>query len=230
MVRLEEAVIARVEVQGKNFEVLVDPRLALELKRGKEVDVRELLAVDRVFRDARKGEEVPTKDLLGAFGTTDVFKAAVEIVKRGQVQLTTEMRRRMREERLKQIASIIARQAVNPQTGTPHPAPRIEAAIQQAGVRIDEFKSAEEQVPAVVRALSAILPMSLQTKKVELKVPASHVGKVYGLLRSYNPLKEEWGSDGSLLLQLELPAGIFAELMDKLSQLTKGEIKVEETR
>jgi ribosome maturation protein SDO1 len=225
MVKLEEAVIARLEVQGMNFEILVDPELALALKQGKPVNLREMLAVERVFKDARKGEEASAKTIEAIFHTTDVLKVAEEIVKKGQVQLTTEMRRRMREEKLKQIISLISRRAVNPQTGTPHPPSRIEAALEQAKIKIDEFKSAEEQLPTILKALSTVLPLSLETKKIEVRVPPQYASKAYGLLKSYKPLQEEWLPDGGLKVIIEIPAAVQAEFFDKLNQLTKGEVQ-----
>ena len=56
MVKLEEAVIARLEHSGEKFEILVDPELAMELKKGKNVNFNELLASDLVFKDQRLGE------------------------------------------------------------------------------------------------------------------------------------------------------------------------------
>jgi ribosome maturation protein SDO1 len=226
MVRLEEAVIARAEVQGMSFELLVDPELALALKQGKQVNLHEMLAVERIFKDARKGEEAPQKAVEAAFHTTDILKVAEEIVKRGQVQFTTEMRRKMREEKLRQIVSLISKRAVNPQTGAPHPPSRIEAALEQARVKIDEFKSAEEQLPTILRALSTVLPLTVEMKKIEIKIPPSYAAKGYGTLKGYKPVREEWLSDGTLRVVVEIPAGLQPEFFDKLNQLTKGEAQV----
>ena len=55
MVKLEEAVTARFECEGHKFEVLVDPDLAMEVKKGNKVNADDLLAVDTVFKDAAKG-------------------------------------------------------------------------------------------------------------------------------------------------------------------------------
>ena|GEM_PF-6182268 len=47
MVRLEDAVIARLETHGEKFEVLVDPNLVQDVREGKEVDMMECLAIDK---------------------------------------------------------------------------------------------------------------------------------------------------------------------------------------
>lgn len=227
MVRLEDAVIARFSHQGATFEILVDPYLARDLKEGKSVDIRNLLAIDKIFKNARRGEAASEETIKKVFGTTDVFKVAEEIIKRGEVQLTTEQRRQMREEKFKQIVTIIARRAINPQTGTPHPPARIEEALREAKVHIDEFASAEEQIPRVVKALQPILPLKFEMRKIAAKIPPAYVGKAQAVVRKIGTLKqEEWMNDGSWIVLLEIPAGIQSEVYEKLNEVTKGEVEI----
>ena len=49
MVRLDDAVPARLKTHGTTFEVLVDPDGALALKRGDSVNLEDILAVEDVF-------------------------------------------------------------------------------------------------------------------------------------------------------------------------------------
>jgi len=68
MISIEKAVVARLKVKGMNFEVLVDPRKAFELKRGARINIQEILAYPAIYKDARKGEAVRNEDLQKAFG------------------------------------------------------------------------------------------------------------------------------------------------------------------
>ena len=56
MVRVEDAVIARLESNGEKFEMLVDPDLALKLKQGHVVSFNDLVVIDTppigLFSDA----------------------------------------------------------------------------------------------------------------------------------------------------------------------------------
>lgn len=227
MVKLEDAVIARLSTHGASFEILVDPYLARDLKEGKTVDMRSVLAVDKIFKDARKGEAASEETMKRIFGNTDVFQIAEEIIKRGEVQITTEQRKQMREEKLKQVVSIIARRAINPQTKTPHPPSRIEEAIKQTRIHIDEFVSAEEQVPRVVKAIQSLLPLKFEMAKIAAKIPPAYVGKTQSVVRKMGTLKqEEWLDDGSWAVLLEVPAGLKAEIYDKLNELTRGEVQI----
>jgi ribosome maturation protein SDO1 len=224
MVKLEDAVIARLSSHGSTFEVLVDPELALAVKAGEPVNMRNVLAVDKVFKDSKKGDAASEELIKKTFGTLDVFKVAEEIIRRGEVQVTTEQRRKMREQRLKQIVSLISRRAINPQTNLPHPPARIESAMAEAKIQIDEFKSAEEQLPKIVKALLPIIPLKFETRKVAIKIPASHVGRTQKVIREFGTVREErWLGDGSWSVVVEIPAGVQGEFFDKLNDLTRGE-------
>src|SRR5574340_885481 len=102
MVALDEAVIARLKTHGKTFEIFVDPDGALALKRGEPVKIENILAVEDVFSDARNGDRPAEQDVLSAFGTTDAVKVAEKILNEGELQLTTEQRKKMQEDKRRQ--------------------------------------------------------------------------------------------------------------------------------
>jgi len=225
LVSLDKAIVVRFNRGGNRFEILVDPDLAWELRSGKDVDVDEMLAAPEIFRDARKGERASSEELHKAFGTTDVYEIAKIIVTKGEFHPTTEQRRRMLEEKKRAIATLIAKRAINPQTGAPHPMERILRAMEEARVNVDIFKPAEEQVQAVVDRIRRILPIRLETRKIEVIVPAKYVGRVYGKMRAFKIIRERYLNDGSLVVVIEIPAGTTDEVLRALNDLTKGEVK-----
>ena len=222
MVDLEKSVVARYEYKDRKFEILVDPNKALDIRRGKNIDIRDVLYYPAIYKDVRKAEVVPREDLQNVFGTTDIFKIAEIIIKRGELQLTTEQRRKMLEERKKQVAEIIARKAINPQTNLPHPPSRILNAMEQVGVNIDPFLDAELQVDKVAKEISKVIPLSFQKVLIELRIPPQFAN-IYGIIKNLCEIRnEEWLNDGTLLIQVEVLAGVQAELFSRLSSLTKG--------
>jgi ribosome maturation protein SDO1 len=100
MVTLEDSVIARLEYFGEHFEILVDPDLASDFKRGKEIEIEKILAVEEIFKDAKKGDKASEEAMIKAFGSIDPLEAAAMIIKKGQVQLTAQQRRDMQEEKI----------------------------------------------------------------------------------------------------------------------------------
>jgi len=223
MVKVEDAVIARWETQGSRFEVLVDPEAVQELKDGKTVDLSDKLALDQVFKDAKKGDKISEEHLEKTFHTRNLAEIARQIVLKGEVQVTTEQRHKLQEAKRRQIVTTIARNAMNPQTGAPHPASRIEAAMLEAKVHIDPFRPVDAQVQEVLAKLRPLLPIRLDVVKVRLRVPGQHYPRVIGEIRGLGRLLEEtWMSDGSWSGIVEIPAGVQTELYEKLNARTKG--------
>ena len=121
---------------------------------------------------------------------------------------------------------LIHRNAIDPKTEIPHPIVRIENAIKEAKVHIDFYKRAEEQVGEIIKKLQEILPIKYEVRKIAIKIPAQYSGQGYGIFKNYGRvLKDEWQKDGSLIIELEIAAGLQAELFDKLNRLTHGQVE-----
>lgn len=229
MVTVDEAIIARYDREGKHFEILVDPDLAYDLKEGKTVSLSRMLAVNMIFTDAKKGLRASPADTEKAFGTHDAEKAAETIVRQGEVQLTTEFRRKKVEEKRKQIASFISRYAINPQTKVPHPQDRILSAMEQAHAAVDPFRPAEQQVGDVMKALKQILPISLAELVLNVHISAKYAGRAYGMIKELGSLqKSSWGNDGSLDAKLLIPAGLKENAYRRLGAVTEGSVRITE--
>ena len=223
MVKVDDAVIARWETGGSRFEVLVDPEAVQEIKDGKDIDLTDRLALDQVFKDARKGDKISDEHLEKTFHTRNVAAIAKQIVRKGEVQVTTEQRHRLQEAKRRQIVQTIARNAMNPQTGAPHPPARIEAAMPEAKNHVDPIPSVDAQVQEVLAKLRPLLPIRFEVVRVRVKVPAQYYPRVIGEIKGLGKLSEElWGSDGSWSGVLEIPAGVQTELYEKLNARTKG--------
>jgi ribosome maturation protein SDO1 len=219
----EKYVIARYEAKGHRFEILVDPDLALKVKEGKSVNVDELLIGDYVYKDARKGLKASPESMREVFGTDDIKKVALEIVRRGEIHLTAEQRRRIIENKKKQIINLIARNAIDPKTKLPIPPKRIELAMEQARVSIDPFKSPEAQMEQIVSKIAKIIPIKIAKAYVAVKIPPQYSGRAYKFLSGMGDIKKtNWLSDGSLLVEIEIPAGMQEEFIEKINKFTHG--------
>jgi ribosome maturation protein SDO1 len=219
----EKFTIARYTKDNEHFEVLVKPNKALDYRNGKIAGITEVLAAETIFADANKGTRVKDEDLKKAFGTTDPLKVADVIIKKGQLQLTTEQRRKMVDDKHKQIVDYISRQAVDPKTNLPHPPMRIENAMEQIRYPIDPYKSVEEQARDIIKLLRPILPLKVEQISVGVHIPAQYAQRAYGSIKTYGAIKrEEWRNDGSWYGVLEMPAGSYASFLNKLGEVTKG--------
>ena len=227
MISVNEAVIARLRKGNEMFEVLVDCEKAIDFKHGKG-DLEDCLAGEMIFKDSKKGFKASEHEMDKIFGTSDVKTVAEKIIKEGEIQLTLEYRTKLREDKKRKIINMITRNAINPQNNLPHPQDRIERAMNEAKVNIDEFKRAEDQVNDIVKKVSGILPIKLETREVQIIIPSKFAGQAYGILKNKgNIMKDEWMNDGSLNAVLEIPAGLQEELESDLNKLTHGDINIQ---
>lgn len=214
--------LARLKKGGETFEVIIEPDNVLLYKKNK-MDAKEVLLYEKVFSDAKKGFEASSELMKTIFGTESPIDVAKVILDTGEIQFTQEYRDQKRQEKLKRILDIIVRNAIDPRTHLPHPRNRIEAAVDEAKVRIDDFKDAEDQVTDVISALKPILPIKFATKEIQIKIPSAYAGKAYSVLERYGKLtKNDWLNDGSLLCVIEIPAGLQNEFFDAINSLTQG--------
>ena len=213
----------RLSTDGERFEILVHPDPALDFKFGRNIEISQIVAVDEVYSDANKGLRVPTEKLQKHFKTTNFLQVAEIILRKGDLNLTTDQRRKLVEEKRRQIVATIARNFVDPRTGLPHPPLRIEQAMAEIRVSIDPFKDVNEQTKVVIDELRGILPLKSERIKLLVKVPAQYASQSFGALKGVGDLlKEEWGEDGGLTVVIEIPAGVHSTILDRLGSLTKG--------
>jgi ribosome maturation protein SDO1 len=221
--------VARLILDGDKFELLVKPDPALEYKMGKRSDISSALVSDEIYSDANKGSRASSEKMMKHFRTTDSADVAKQILARGELNLTTDQRRKMVEEKKRQIVQFINRGFVDPKTHLPHPIVRIEAALEEVRVPIDPFKKVEDQSKPIVDALRKILPLKTETVKLTVTIPPQFAAQSYSVLKSIGDLRsEEWLADGSLKAMLEMNASIKGQFLDRLGAVTKGSAQVKE--
>lgn len=241
----EKNVIARFSSHGKNFEIIVDAEKARLFKEGKLNDISDILVSNAVFRNIRTpkstekvmmmasfetAERVSEKELQEVFGTTDFLKIAESIIKEGEIQLTTDQRKELIEQKKRRIINFIVSEGVDPKTGNPHPPLRIENAMDQTKVRIDPFLSAEVQAKEIIKQISSILPISVEKKKIQLKIPVQYSGKCRNVVSNLGTvLKETWGTTEWIAI-IEISAGSQRKLFDQLNSITHGQVVSEDVK
>jgi len=225
---MAEVTVVRYSFEGEKFEILVKPDPALDYKLGKKKDISSVLVSDDIYTDSSKGTKPSTEKLLKAFKTEDATEIAQKILEKGDLNLTTDQRRKMVEEKKKQLVEFIAKTYVDPRTHLPHPPLRVEQALKDARVSIDPQKSVDEQVKDIVEKLRSIIPLKSENLSLEIIIPAQFASQSYAVLKSVGSLKkEEWQNNGSLKAILEIPAAARPNVIDRLGSITKGSATVE---
>jgi ribosome maturation protein SDO1 len=225
---MADVTVVRFSYEGEKFEIMVKPDPALEYKMGKKKDLSTVLVSDEIYTDSGKGTKPSTEKLLKAFKTEDLAEIAEIIMQKGNLNLTTDQRRKMIENKRKQIVESIAKTYVDPKTHLPHPPLRIEQAMKDARVSIDPQKNIDEQVKDIVEKLRSIIALKSESLQLEILIPAQYASQSYAVLKSVGSLKtEEWQNNGSLKAILEIPAAARPNVIDRLGSITKGSASVE---
>ncbi len=220
--------LARIKKFGQTFEISIDPDVALKFRDGEINNIREVLHSEQIFLDAKKGEVAPSNKLMEVFKTTDPLKVAEIIIKEGEVQSTSEHRSKEREHKLNHLVGMIHKMGINPTNNLPHPRNRIEAALEEAKFRLDEHKTAEEQLEDALSKIRPIIPIKIEQRTLMITIPGAHVGKANGVIRgNCKILNEDWRQDGSWFVKVEIPAGFQEELMDQLNGITRGDVQID---
>jgi len=216
---------AKIKINGKLFEVIVDCDKAMVFRRNKNqslAELRDILQYDGVFSDFKKGIRVPEKEMMDAFNTMDIYVITQKIINDGEVQVTQEYRDKQRDLKEKQLLEFLIRNCADPRTGAPYTHDRLTSAMKQAGAKVDENKGVDEQALLILKQLEKVIPIKISVKKLKIIIPAMHTGKVYGLFKDLKKEGEDWLADGSMSVIINIPAGMQLEFYDKLNALTHG--------
>ncbi len=122
MVSLDSAVLARWEYGGKRYEILVDPDLVESFRQDPSgVNMDDFLATDEVWHDAKGGDRPTEEAIDSTFGTQEIDQIAAIILEKGNIQLTTNQRKEMVEQKRQLIIQEIHSTAIDPKSKFPHP-------------------------------------------------------------------------------------------------------------
>ncbi|KAL8283742.1 hypothetical protein RQP46_005537 [Phenoliferia psychrophenolica] len=227
-IKLTNVSIVRLKKAGKRFEIACYKNTVRAYRSGAQTDLSEVIQIDNVFTNVSKGAAAPTADLQKAFGTTDLQKIILEVLKKGELQVGEKERAVELEEMRREICTEVASRCVDPGTQRPHTVGMIEKAMLEVGYSINASKSAKVQALDLIKVLQAsnTLPIARARMRVRVTMPAKD-GK--RLKEQILPLvsqveDDEWGDEWELVALID--AGNFRVINTLLEDL-KGKGKIE---
>ncbi|MCL5009567.1 MAG: ribosome assembly factor SBDS [Candidatus Parvarchaeota archaeon] len=221
---MDDRVIARLQIKDKKFEIFVDCEKAMLIKESKSSDIDSALLVDNVFKDVRRGEVAG--DLPRYFGTEDTKKIALEIIKRGDVQLSAAYREKQNEMLKKRIIDNIASMAIDSTTNLPIPRKRIELAMQDIHHNFDFGKSEKDQTEEILSKLKKVLPIKLGEFEYSAEAPIQYANDILMYLKRLADIKNTIRTDSSMNVDFSVKAGNEGELLSRLKSVTHGNITI----
>ena len=104
---MADTTLVRYSFEGEKFEILVKPDPALEYKLGKKKDISSVLISDEIYTDYGKGTKPSTEKLLAAFKTEDKTEIAQIMFEKGDLNLTTDQRRKMIDQKRNRLLNLL---------------------------------------------------------------------------------------------------------------------------
>mmetsp|Transcript_32479 Transcript_32479/g.79493 ORF Transcript_32479/g.79493 Transcript_32479/m.79493 type:complete len:253 (-) Transcript_32479:539-1297(-) len=229
-VRLTNVAVVRLKRHGKRFEIACYKNKVAAYRAGTEKDLDEVLQIDNtVFTNVSKGVAAKTADLQKAFGTTDVHACVLEILQKGEVQVSDKERSSALEAKFAEVANLAASKCVDKKTKRPVTVTMVERAMRETlHFAVVPGKSAKSQALEVIKQLKEHLDIDRAQMRLHVSAP-SKVAKP--LKEKLDALVTEWEDEQHIGKSFEgtclVDPGHFRAMNDAVSSLAKGQGSVE---
>ncbi|MCR8433047.1 MAG: hypothetical protein NDP13_02235 [Crenarchaeota archaeon] len=204
-----------------------------ELLRKMLLEVAIEKAQKKLSRELTEDEKKKLEEELMRWNDEKIHHEAAKIVlEKGFVKIPEPIRDKLIEEKMSEILKYIQKYAVNPATNAPYLPQQLDEALKKVravkGVKLDPLLDIKELIPIVIKSLQEILPIKLEIISTRIHIPAEFVGPLYGKLTNLGTfIEQQWLEDGSLRAVIEVPAGVFLQFNNLLTNSTRGQAKIE---
>lgn len=189
-----------------------------------ETDIGEVLQMQTVFTNVSKGQLAKAEDLLAAFGTDKQAEVCLQILSKGELQVSEKERSANIESMFRDIATIVSEKCVNPETNRPFPVTLIEKAMKDVHFSVKPTKSTKQQALEAIKLLTESAALNIRRAHMRLKVsvPAKDGKKLREKIKKLATKVEEEDFSGDLEMIFLIDPGCFREIDELVRQDTKG--------
>lgn len=210
------------------FEVPTKEGSVTKYRDGDLKSLDDVVVTDIIFTHYTKGERASGDQLKSAFNTDDMQKCLEQIVRKGDVQLSSGERREILAKKRAEIVEYIHKNYVDPSKSPalPIPVTRIENAMNEMKARINADTPADKQATDMISKMVEVMPMRKATMMTgEIKLSHKHVGSASNIIQTHSKvLKEDYNAQGAVYHVEVSPSG-YDVLMSALTRATKGEFE-----
>lgn len=185
--RLTNVAVVRLKSHGSRFEIACFKNKVLSWRSRVEKDIDEVLQSHTVYSNVSKGVLAKSKDLIAVFGTDDQDKICLEILEKGELQVSGREREAHLSNQFRDIATIVMKKTVNAETQRPYTISMIERLMRDVHFAVEPNKNSKRQALELIRELEKQFPIIRARMRLQLLVPNDQGPNLSGKL-------EEWGS------------------------------------
>ncbi|EME27179.1 transcription factor isoform 2 [Galdieria sulphuraria] len=236
-VRLTNVVVVRLKKHGKRFEIACYRNKVLSWRNGTEKDLDEVLQVENVFSNVSKGvvankkvkelivavnnsDGLRAQDLLEAFQTTDIRKICVEILNKGELQVSDKERNTVYESLVHEIATIVANKCIDVETNRPLTVSRAEKEMKNIHFSVVPKKSAKQQALEVIRKLEEKGHIRRASMRIKIQAPLKYAEELKQRMKNCIIHVESEEREGNFRTVVLIDPGSYREIDNILKEET----------
>ncbi|CAH1800542.1 unnamed protein product [Owenia fusiformis] len=222
--RLTNVAIVRIKKGGKRFEIACYPNKVNSWRSKVEKDIDEVLQTHSVFINVSKGQVAKSEDLKKVFGTDNQAEICLQILAKGELQVSGKERHLQQDAMFRDIATIVADKCVNPETNRPYTVTMIEKAMKDVHFSVKPTRSSKQQALDVIKQLTETDTINIQRAQMRLRVvvQAKDSKKIKEKIRKIAAKVEREEFDDELEMVILIDPGVYREVDDIVRQDTKG--------
>lgn len=216
--------VVRLKKAGKRFEIACYPNKVTSWRNKIETDIGEVLQTETIFMNVSKGQVAKADDLMAAFGTECQKEVCLQILSKGELQVSEKERCANIESMFRDIATIISEKCVNPETNRPYPVTLIERAMRDIHFSVKPTKSTKQQALEAIKMLKETAALNIRRAHMRLKIsiPAKDGKKVREKIKKLATKIEEEDFTEDLEMMFLIDPGCFRDVDEIVRSETKG--------
>jgi len=227
-IRLTNVAIVRQKKGGKRFEIACYKNKVVSWRKGAEKDLDEVVQTQQIFTNVSKGQFAKKEDLSKAYGTDDEQAIVIQILTKGELQVSDKERSQQLESMFRDIATLVSEKCVNPDTKRPYPVGVIESAMKEVHYSVKPHKGTKMQALEVIKLLKETIPIEKAQMRIKVVLPKDCAKKVREKLTPYitGVESEEWNC-GELELECLIDPGHYRTVDETISADSRGKGSLE---
>eukprot|EP01132_Coremiostelium_polycephalum_P003799 gene3799-4728_t len=219
---LTNVAVVRFKKGGARFEIACYPSKVQSWRSKIEKDLNEVIQIHRIFTNVSKGVIAKKDELIKTFGTDNEREILLQILEKGELQVSSKERENQSEQTFKDIATIIAEKCVNTETQRPIPVSIIEKAMKDVHYSIHPTKSSKQQSLEVIKLISTVIPIQRAQMRLNISIPTKDSKNIKDKLVALVSKVEEEDNEGALSMVVLVDPGSFRKIDELVKQETKG--------
>lgn len=216
--------VVRMKKGGKRFEVACYKNKVVSWRNKTETDLDEVMQTVNVFTNVSKGQVAKKDDLIKCFGDDDIKKICIEILNKGELQISEKERQNQLESSAKDVATIVSEKCINSETKRPFPVSIIEKSMKQIHFSVNTKKNTKQQALEVIKKLKEVLP--IERCMMRLRIITHKRNKEKLKLLASEVESENVEGDGILEIIMSINPGNFRAIDELVRTTPKSQLHV----